>query len=37
MLKREDCEILFGISHDEMLNDDLFRDGIDIAATDLGL
>ena len=37
MFKREDCEILFGILHDEMLNDDMVRDGIDIAATDLGL
>ena len=37
MFKREDCEILFAILHDEMLNDDLFRDGIDIAAVDLGL
>ena len=37
MFKREDCEILFGILHYEILNDDMFRDGIDLAATDLGL
>ena len=37
MFKREDCKILFGILHDEMLNEDMFRDGIDIVATDLRL
>ena len=37
MFKRGGCEILFGILHDEILNDDLFGDGIDIVASDLGL
>ena len=37
MFKREDCEILFGILHNEMLNDDVFRDGIYIVVTDLRL
>ena len=37
MFKWEDCKILFGILHDEMLNDDVLRDGIDIVATDLRL
>ena len=36
MFKREDCKILFGILHDEMLNPDLFMDGIDSAAADFG-
>ena len=37
MFKRGGCEILFGILHDEMLNDDVLRDGIDIVGTDLRL